>query len=163
MQDFNQEPNEGNIEQLTEQQKQDAAIAYQKAMRRKKIYIAAMILIFACVVFYVLSNTGACSEYAMEQVSQPELVVSLGGEGFTPTVHVQVRNKSSKAIKVRFECVVYDVNGKQTTRISSPYELIMAGETVEIVGTTSESYSFSSYSDRCARISELQYSVLKNV
>lgn len=163
MQELDQEPNEQKVEQLTEQQNHEAAIAYRKEKRRKTIYIAAIIFVFTCVLFYLLFNTRACSEYAMEQVGQPELVPYLSGEGFSPAVQVQIRNKSDKAIKVMFECVVYDTSGKKTTTISSAYELIMPGETVKIVGRTSASYSFSLYSDYCASISELQYMVLKNV
>ena len=99
----------------------------------------------------------------MEVVSGPELVPYLNGIGMSPAVTVEVKNRSGEAIKVRFECVVYDINGNKTATISSGYELIMPGDTVKIVGTTSKSYPYSQYGDNCASISELNYSVLKNV
>ena len=152
---------EGNEGVLSEQQRQELAAAYKRAQTVRKILIAIGILIFLCVVVYVVSNSKACVESAMEEVSEPKLVGYLGGYGMKPGVSVEVKNKSNDPIKVRFECVVYDVNGNKSTTVSSSYELIMPGDTVKIVGTASESYYFSEYAEKCASISKLNYSVLK--
>lgn len=163
MQEFKEEKgkNENNEELMSEQQKQELAAAYKRSETVRKILIAVGVLIFVCVIFYVISNSRSCAESAMEEVGEPELAAYFGGNGLKPGVSVKVKNKSGNPIKVRFECVVYDVNGNKSTTVSSPYELIMPGDTVEIVGTTSDSYYMSQYADKCASISKLNYSVIK--
>lgn len=163
MQEF-KENNEGNNnEGLTEQQKEEIAAYYRRAKLIRNLIIAAGIFVFVCVIFFVLANTNACSENAIEVVSEPKLVAYPGGEGLKPVVKVEVKNNSNNPIKVRFECVVYGADGKKSTTISSGYELIMPGDVVEIIGTTYDSYPLSQYLDNCIKISELNYSVLKNV
>lgn len=163
MQEFEENKNDNEKDCLSEQKKEELAAYYRRAKVIRNLIIAAGIFVFVCVIFFVLSNTNACSENAMEVVSGPELVAYLGGEGFKPAVKVEVKNKSNNPIKVRFECVVYGTDGRKSTTISSGYELIMPGDIVEIIGTSYDSYPFSLYSDYCASISELNYSVLKNV
>lgn len=162
MQEF-KEKNSENKDGLSDRQKEEIAAAYKNAARIRKLFIAIAVIVFACVIFFVVSNSKSCTENAMEVVSGPELVPYLNGIGMSPAVTVEVKNRSGEAIKVRFECVLYDINGNKTATISSGYELIMPGDTVKIVGTTSKSYPYSQYDDNCARISELNYSVLKNV
>ena len=163
MQELKEKNGEENKKGLSEQQKTEMAAAYKNAARMRNLFIAIAVIVFACVIFYVFSNSKSCTKSAMEVVSGPELVPYLNGIGLSPAVTVEVKNRSGEAIKVRFECVLYDINGNKTATISSGYELIMPGDTVKIVGTTSKSYPYSQYDDNCARISELNYSVLKNV
>lgn len=163
MQEFSEHKNDSDKNRLSKQQKEEIAEYYRRARLRRNLLVAAGVIVFICTIFFVLSNTNACSENAIEVVSDPELVASLRGEGFAPVVRVEVKNKSNNPINVRFECVVYGVDGRKSTTISSGYELIMPGDVVEIIGTSYDSYPFSQYSDNCARISELNYSVLKNV
>ncbi len=163
MQEFEENKNDNEKDRLSEQKKEELAAYYRRTKVIRNLIIGAGIFVFVCVIFFVLANTNACSENAMEVVSGPELVAYLGGEGFKPAVKVEVKNKSNNPIKVRFECVVYGTDGRKSTTISSGYELIMPGDIVEIIGTSYDSYPFSLYSDYCASISELNYSVLKNV
>lgn len=163
MQEFEENKNDNEKDRLSEQKKEELAAYYRRSKVIRNLIIAAGIFVFVCVIFFVLANTNACSENAIEVVSEPKLVAYLGGEGFKPAVKVEVKNKSNNPIKVRFECVVYGTDGRKSTTISSGYELIMPGDIVEIIGTSYDSYPFSLYSDYCASISELNYSVLKNV
>lgn len=163
MQEFNENNKCTNEDSLSEQQKAELAAYYRRAKVIRNLFIALGIIVFVCVIFYVLANTNACSENAIEVVSEPKLVAYPGGEGLKPAVKVEVKNNSNNPIKVRFECVVYGADGKKSTTISSGYELIMPGDVVEIIGTTYDSYPLSQYLDNCAKISELNYSVLKNV
>ena len=163
MQEFEENKNDNEKDRLSEQKKEELAAYYRRAKVIRNLIIAAGIFVFVCVIFFVLANTNACSENAIEVVSEPKLVAYLGGEGLKPAVKVEVKNKSNNPIKVRFECVVYGTDGRKSTTISSGYELIMPGDIVEIIGTSYDSYPFSLYSDYCASISELNYSVLKNV
>lgn len=163
MQEFEENKNDNEKDRLSEQKKEELAAYYRRAKVIRNLIIAAGIFVFVCVIFFVLANINACSENAIEVVSEPKLVAYPGGEGLKPAVKVEVKNKSNNPIKVRFECVVYGSDGRKSTTISSGYELIMPGDIVEIIGTSYDSYPFSLYSDYCASISELNYSVLKNV
>ena len=51
---------------------------------------------------------------------------------------------------------LYQEKGKEA-------RVLLPGDVVEIVGTTYDSYPLSQYLDNCTKISELNYSVLKNV
>lgn len=163
MREFEDNKNDNGDDSLSEQKKEDLAAYYRRAKVIRTLFIALGIIVFVCVIFYVLANTNACSENAIEVVSEPKLVAYPGGEGLKPAVKVEVKNNSNNPIKVRFECVVYGTDGKKSTTISSGYELIMSGDVVELIGTTYDSYPLSQYLDHCVKISELNYSVLKNV
>ena len=161
MQEFKEEKgkNENNEELMSEQQKQELAAAYKRSETVRKILIAAGVLIFVCVIFYVISNSRSCTESAMEEVGEPALGALQKGNGLTPIVTVTVKNNSDKPITVMFHCVVYGSDGNKTTTISSTHELIMPGETVKITGVTANIYAVTEFNERCVRISALSYDV----
>lgn len=159
MSEINGEKNDGQKDLPSSEQQREIAAVYNNGRLVRIFVIAVGVIVFLCVVFYVLSTSRACEQNAIEVIEEPKLVALPIGVGLSPAVKVEVRNRSDKAIKVKFECVVYDANGKKSTTVSSPYELLMPGDTATLRGTSADSYPLSQYLDKCASISELNYRI----